>query len=92
MWLCNPGVGLVLDELSTAGVLDDTLIVYSSDNGIPFPNGRTNLYDSGVKEPFMVSHPSDTSQWGKVRQKLAIWLCCLMIFKIMFTFRGLWSW
>lgn len=66
------GVGLILNEFSTAGLLDDTLVVFSSDNGIPFPNGRTNLYDSGIKEPFMISHPSDTSQWGKVRLD-----CCL---------------
>lgn len=59
-------MGLVLNELKTAGVLDDTLIIFSSDNGIPFPNGRTNLYDSGLKEPFMVSHPFLKSKWGQV--------------------------
>lgn len=41
------GVGLVLNELKDAGFKDNTLIIYTSDNGIPFPNGRTNLYDSG---------------------------------------------
>ena len=41
------GVGLVLRELENAGFKDNTLVIYSSDNGIPFPNGRTNLYDSG---------------------------------------------
>ena len=28
--------------------INDTLVIYSSDNGIPFPSGRTNLYDSGL--------------------------------------------
>lgn len=42
------GVGLVLKELKDAGFFDNTLIIYTSDNGIPFPNGRTNLYDSGI--------------------------------------------
>ena len=41
------GVGLVLKELEDAGFKDNTLVIYSSDNGIPFPNGRTNLYDPG---------------------------------------------
>lgn len=62
------GVGLFMKELSDAGVLDDTLVIYSSDNGIPFPSGRTNLYNPGIKEPFLISHPTDKSQWGKVAQ------------------------
>lgn len=41
------GVGLVLDELRRAGQEDNTLVIYSSDNGIPFPNGRTNVYEPG---------------------------------------------
>jgi N-sulfoglucosamine sulfohydrolase len=40
-------VGLVLQELKAAGFEKNTLIIYSSDNGIPFPSGRTNLYDPG---------------------------------------------
>jgi membrane-anchored protein YejM (alkaline phosphatase superfamily) len=42
-----PGVGLVLQELKAAGFENNTIIIYSSDNGIPFPSGRTNLYDPG---------------------------------------------
>lgn len=42
------GVGLVLEELNNADFKDNTLVIYTSDNGIPFPNGRTNLYDPGL--------------------------------------------
>ncbi|ROT78091.1 putative N-sulfoglucosamine sulfohydrolase isoform X1 [Penaeus vannamei] len=35
----------------------DTLVIYTSDNGIPFPAGRTNLYDPGMAEPLLVSSP-----------------------------------
>lgn len=42
------GVGLILEELENAGLKNNTLVIYTSDNGIPFPNGRTNLYDSGL--------------------------------------------
>jgi N-sulfoglucosamine sulfohydrolase len=41
------GVGLVLKELADAGYEDSTLVIYTSDNGVPFPSGRTNLYDPG---------------------------------------------
>ncbi|KAH0548365.1 N-sulphoglucosamine sulphohydrolase [Cotesia glomerata] len=53
----DQGVGLVLKELEDAGLKDDTLVIYTSDNGIPFPNGRTNLYDPGMAEPMIISSP-----------------------------------
>lgn len=58
-------MGLVLSELESAGFKDNTLVIYSSDNGIPFPNGRTNLYEAGVKEPFIISDPTRPSSAGK---------------------------
>ncbi|XP_067937024.1 N-sulphoglucosamine sulphohydrolase-like [Watersipora subatra] len=61
----DQGVGLIMKELSSSGFLNDTLVLFSSDNGIPFPSGRTNLYESGIREPFLISHPADQSQWGK---------------------------
>lgn len=60
MFLHTPvclGVGLVLQELKNAGREDDTLVVYTSDNGPPLPSGRTNLYDPGMREPMFISSP-----------------------------------
>ncbi|XP_043250801.1 N-sulphoglucosamine sulphohydrolase isoform X1 [Colletes gigas] len=53
----DQGVGLVLKELENAGFKDNTLVIYTSDNGIPFPNGRTNLYEPGLAEPMMIRSP-----------------------------------
>ena len=53
----DQGVGLVLKSLEKFNLLDDTLIVFTSDNGIPFPNGRTNLYRSGAAVPLILSGP-----------------------------------
>lgn len=60
----DQGVGLILKELELSGNIDNTLIIFTSDNGIPFPNGRTNLYESGTKEPFILSNPDDKASWG----------------------------
>ena len=60
------GIGLILNELKLSGHLEDTLIIYTSDNGIPFPSGRTNLYDPGMAEPMLVSSPVHTETWGQV--------------------------
>ncbi|MED6246707.1 hypothetical protein ATANTOWER_022277, partial [Ataeniobius toweri] len=64
----DQGIGLVLQELRDAGYENDTLIIYSSDNGIPFPNGRTNLYQSGTAEPMLVSSPEHRERWGDTSQ------------------------
>lgn len=67
----DQGVGLILEELKNAGHLDDTLVIYSSDNGVPFPNGRTNLYDSGLREPMFISSPLHKERRNKVTYSLA---------------------
>ncbi|CAE1300297.1 SGSH [Acanthosepion pharaonis] len=66
----DQGIGLVLHELYAAGHLNDTLILYTSDNGIPFPNGRTNLFDPGLAEPLLVSSPHHKEEWGKTSESL----------------------
>ncbi len=64
------GIGLVLQELEDFGVLNDTLVVYSSDNGVPFLNGRTNVYDSGIREPLLVSSPAHPKSHGRSSSSL----------------------
>ncbi|KAJ8953938.1 hypothetical protein NQ318_019178 [Aromia moschata] len=54
-----------------SGHLDDTLIIYTSDNGIPFPNGRTNFYDSGIAEPMLISSPLHKEREHQVTNSLA---------------------
>ena len=44
----DQGIGLLLEELKNWQVENDTLVILSSDNGIPFPSGRTNFYDPGT--------------------------------------------
>ncbi|KAF7279330.1 hypothetical protein GWI33_007347 [Rhynchophorus ferrugineus] len=67
----DQGVGLVLNELKNSGHLNNTLIIYSSDNGIPFPNGRTNFYDSGIGEPMIISSPVHKERKHQITNSLA---------------------
>lgn len=50
-------MGKVLAELEDEGVLDNTFVLFISDNGRPFPRDKTTVYDSGVKTPFIVRYP-----------------------------------
>ncbi|CAL1537720.1 unnamed protein product [Lymnaea stagnalis] len=66
----DQGVGLFLEELKLSGHLDDTLIMFTADNGIPFPNAKTNLYEPGMGEPMLMSSPLHKEHWGKYSQAL----------------------
>lgn len=67
----DQGVGLVIKELEVAGHLDDTLIIYTSDNGPPLPAARTNLYDPGVREPMFISSPEHKERRNQVTYSMS---------------------
>jgi arylsulfatase A-like enzyme len=50
-------VGQVLDELARQHVDGNTVVVFLSDNGMPFPRAKTTLYDSGIHTPLLVRWP-----------------------------------
>ncbi|TPX07266.1 uncharacterized protein E0L32_010860 [Thyridium curvatum] len=51
------GIGLVLEELKKRGLDQNTLVIFVSDNGSPFLNSKTTLYDAGVRLPLLVRQP-----------------------------------
>ena len=51
-------VGDVLHELEAQGIDDNTLVIFISDNGRPFPRDKITLYDSGIKTPFYARWPA----------------------------------
>ncbi|WP_339924481.1 sulfatase [uncultured Cyclobacterium sp.] len=50
-------VGLVLDELETQGIIDNTYIIFLTDNGRPFPRSKTYLYKNGIQTPLLIAGP-----------------------------------
>jgi N-sulfoglucosamine sulfohydrolase len=53
----DQGVGMLRTMLEKTGHSDDTLIIFLSDNGRPFPGAKTNLYDPGLHLPLIVHAP-----------------------------------
>lgn len=51
-------VGKVREELQRQQIADNTLILFISDNGMPFPRAKTTVFDSGIKTPWIVAWPA----------------------------------
>jgi arylsulfatase A-like enzyme len=47
-------VGQVLDSLREFGLVEDTLVIFTSDHGIGMPLAKGTLYDPGLKIPLIV--------------------------------------
>ncbi len=68
------GVGALLDRLETMGILENTLILFSSDNGMNMGhhgiwgkgNGTfpQNMYDTSVKVPMLIARPGYVPEGG----------------------------
>ncbi len=46
-------------ELKQQGAANNTIIIFISDNGRPFPGSKTRLNDAGVKTPFIIKWPEE---------------------------------
>lgn len=57
----DSGVGMLLDLLTESGRADDTLVIFLSDNGRPFPGAKTNLYAPGLHLPLIVRAPGSAA-------------------------------
>ncbi len=51
-------LGRMLDRLKQAGELENTLVVATSDNGMPFPRAKANMYEYGIHLPLAVAWPA----------------------------------
>ncbi len=62
----DEAIGTMLAELEGRKLRDNTLIVFLSDNGAPFPREKGTLYDSGIRTPLILS-------WPKVIRAGSVW-------------------
>ncbi len=74
-------IGRLVDGLRQAGELDDTLIVFTSDNGptigadtpgsaAPYRGRKASLYEGGIRQPLIVRWPGHIAGGGRDAQSV----------------------
>lgn len=53
----DQGLQRILEILKATNHMDDTMIIFTSDNGPPFPGAKTCLYQAGANLPLIVYDP-----------------------------------
>ncbi|MEM9158478.1 MAG: sulfatase [Verrucomicrobiota bacterium] len=51
-------LGQMIDALESMGELENTVIIVTSDNGMPFPYAKANLQEYGIHVPLAIAGPS----------------------------------
>lgn len=76
----DAAVGKVLQQLDASGVADNTIVIFTSDNGglstsegsptsnLPLRGGKGWVYEGGIREPWIVRYPGMT-QPGTISQQ-----------------------
>lgn len=69
----DSGVGRLIQILKKAGKFDNTLIIYISDNGVPFPGAKTTVFEAGLNLPCIVRNPAAKKR-GVVNEAFVSWV------------------
>ena len=59
-------VGEILDTLESSDVAENTLVIMTSDHGIPYPSAKWSIRKAGIEVPLIVYQPDTVFSGGKV--------------------------
>lgn len=63
--LFDRGVGQLLDMLEEAGMVENTILIVTTDHGIAMPRAKSTLYDPGIETLLFIRYPD--GGWGAGR-------------------------
>jgi N-sulfoglucosamine sulfohydrolase len=53
----DQGVGTVLDAIDSSGIVENTLVIFTTDHGLAFPGAKATLYDRGLGVLYILRGP-----------------------------------
>jgi arylsulfatase A-like enzyme len=69
--LVDKTIGKIMNHLDNIGLIEDTLFIFTTDHGIPFPRAKCTLYDPGLKTLLLMYCPSmELFSGGKVYNQM----------------------
>ena len=66
----DTAVGLIRQGLEENGLAENTLLIFTSDHGIPFPRAKCSLYDPGLQVPLILWQKGASWMKGTVYDQL----------------------
>ncbi|MCU4740614.1 sulfatase [Natronoglomus mannanivorans] len=53
----DDGVGTILEALETAGLTEETLVVFTTEHGLAFPRAKGCCFDAGIEAALLMRYP-----------------------------------
>lgn len=69
----DQGLGRLIQVLKETGQYENTLLIYTSDNGAAMPGSKTTLYEPGMRLPLVVRSPA-AQRRGLVTSAMVSWV------------------
>jgi N-sulfoglucosamine sulfohydrolase len=66
----DAAIGQVLDWLATSKLNDNTIIIFTTDHGMPFPRAKCTLYDPGIEVAHLVKWHGKPWSDGRIISKM----------------------
>src|SRR5581483_7425793 len=58
----DAGCRLVLDALAQSGLRERTIVLFTTDHGVPFPGGKCQLRDAGTGVTLLIDFPKNPAR------------------------------
>lgn len=68
--LFDRGVGQLMDMLEAHGMVEDTILIVTTDHGIAMPRAKSTLYDPGIETLLFMRYPAGGWGAGRVEEGL----------------------